>query len=525
MNFSDLLKELETKHKITALRTDEFYSDEIYLWVKPEDFLKVCEFMHKKLSVSISTFFARDNRFKQEGFGLYCVFLAQLLRKWVLVCVDINAERPRFDSLSKAIYSASFFEREIKEMFGIEPAGNPDLRGMRLHEEVWSAGNYPLRKDFKAPEKTGDTRVGYSFIRGEGEGIFEVPVGPVHAGIIGPGHFRFSVAGEPIINLEPRLGFTHRGAEKLFEGRGAEAVNLAECVSGDAAFAHSLAFCQAVEKIFSIEVPLRARYLRAICLELERMYNHASDIGGIAVDVGFSFPAACAAMLKEAIQALNFRLTGSRFLKGFNLCGGVSKNWDDQMIRSARDSLQAIQRDFKRLVNILNSSVSFMDRVDSTGVLKKKTAEDLGITGLPARASGVNFDLRKDFLGLYEIVRFKISLENTGDVLARLRVRIAEFEESIRLIGEFIDKMPQGGVVNNNFSPKPGCALGYCEGWRGPVLYWLAVDNQGKIERCKITDASFLNWQGLAYCVLGDIVPDFPVCNKSFDLSYSGTDL
>lgn len=177
------------------------------------------------------------------------------------------------------------------------------------------------------------------------------------------------------------------------------------------------------------------------------------------------------------------------------------------------------------MVDILNSSVSFMDRVDGTGILKKKTAQDLGISGLAGRACGINSDLRKDFLGLYEIAGFKLCAEASGDVLARLRVRVSEFKESLRLIEEFLDKLPAGEILNRNFSPKAGCGLGYCEGWRGPVLYWLETGDSGKIQRCKITDSSFANWQGLAYCVLGDIIPDFPACNKSFDLSYSGTDL
>ncbi len=525
MNFQDLLAGLKTKHNITVFKVEEFYSDEVYLWVNLEDFRAACEFFNKNLSVPASAFFGQDKREKKEGFSLYCVFLARVLRKWLFVCVNISPDQPQFDSLSRSIYSAGLFEREIKEMFGIEPNGNPDQRCLRLHEEVWPAGNYPLRKDFQAPEKTGSTQAEYVFTQGEGEGIFEVPVGPVHAGVIGPGHFRFSVAGEPIINLEIRLGFTHRGAEKLFEGKSNEAINLAECISGDAAFGHSLAFVQALEKIFKVEVPLRASYIRAICLELERMYNHSNDIGGIAVDVGFSFPAACAALIKESIQALNSKLTGSRFLKRMNVCGGLQNDFGLAQIKLLEDSIKTIHADFKRLVEILNSSVSFMDRIDGTGVLKKKTAQDLGISGLAARACGINFDLRKDFLGLYEIVGFKLCSETSGDVLARLRVRIAEFEESLCLIKGFLDKLPAGEIFNPGFLPQAGFGLGYCEGWRGPILYWLETDNNGKIQRCKITDSSFANWQGLAYCVLGDILPDFPVCNKSFDLSYSGTDL
>jgi Ni,Fe-hydrogenase III large subunit len=394
-----------------------------------------------------------------------------------------------------------------------------------LHEEVWPAQCFPLRKDFKPPVEIAPSLLHYGFTRGEGDGVFEVPVGPVHAGIIGPGHFRFSVAGEPIINLEIRLGFTHRGVEKLFEGKGGDAVSLAECVAGDSAVAHSAAFCQSLEKIYKLAVPLRARYIRAICLELERMYNHAGDIGGIAVDVGFSFPAAQAALIKEKIQALNRNIFGHRFLKGVLCCGGVSKDIDDAGVRELVQTLKAVKKDFEGLSRILYASVSFMDRVDTTGVLKRKTAEDLGVTGVAARGSGLYSDLRRDFSDMYEIARFKIAHETNGDVLARLRVRLFEFEESIRLINEFVHNLPASGIRSGAPAAQQGFALGFVEGWRGPVLYWIETDGAGAIDRCKIVDPSFQNWQGLAYCVLGDIIPDFPVCNKSFDLSYSGNDL
>jgi len=525
MNYRDVLAELKTDHNISWLKAEEMYEDEVYLWVGAGDFKAAVGFMSKKLSSPVSMLFAQDRRDRSEGFAVYCAFMSAPLKKWLFVCVSINGDSPRFDSLSNVVHSASLFEREIREMFGIEPAGNADGRRLRLHEEVWPADCFPLRKDFKAPAQIHPQQLHYGFIRGEGDGIFEIPVGPVHAGIIGPGHFRFSVAGEPIINLELRLGFSHRGVEKLFEGKDSHAVRLAECVSGDSVIAHSSAFCRALEKIYKVVVPLRARYIRAICLELERMYNHAGGIGGIALDVGFSFSSALAAIIKEKIQSLNRTISGHRFLKGVLCCGGVLQDIGDDKSRVLLETLRSVERDFNELAGILNSSVSFMDRVDTTGVLKRKTAEDLGVTGVAARASGLQIDLRRDFSDIYEIARFRMPHETGGDVLARLRVRFFEFGESIRLIREFVQNLPQGGLRSAEIQAQPGFALGYAEGWRGPVLYWIETGGTGAIDRCKIVDPSFLNWQGLAYCVLGDIVPDFPVCNKSFDLSYSGNDL
>lgn len=525
MDFREMLAQLKQKHNISALSVEEPYQDETYVWVDNRDFRATAVFVHKQLRAPLSMMFCQDRRAAGCGFAVLCAFLCASLKKWLFVCASISDQDPRFDSLSSVVYSAGLFEREIREMFGIEPCGNSDARRLRLHEENWPAGFFPLRKDFRPPAAAAAQGTQYGFTRVEGEGVFEVPVGPVHAGVIGPGHFRFSSAGEPVINLEIRLGFAHRGAEKLFEGRHRDAVNLAECVAGDSAVGHALAFCNAMEKIYKTTVPLRAVYIRAICLELERMYNHAGDIGGIAVDVGFTFPSAFCALIKEKIQALNRDLFGHRFLKGVLCCGGVAKDLDDERIRLLKSSLKDIGRDFAELKRILHASASFIDRVDTTGVLKRKTAEDLGVSGVAARASGLNTDLRRVFNGIYEIARFRISTESAGDTRARLHVRIAEFEESIRLITEFVHNLPSGSVRNEAIAPQAGVALGYAEGWRGPVLYWIAARTDGAIDRCKVVDPSFLNWQGLAYCVLGEIIPDFPVCNKSFDLSYSGSDL
>jgi len=507
-----------------AISVLQDYPDEICIKVSPKVFKDVCLVLHKLLPSPVMMLFAIDERIKANKFEIKCVFMNVKEGQWVIVSMDIPQENPCFDSLAKSIHSATLFEREIWEMFGIEPKGNPDLRRLNLHDEVWSQGNYPLRKDFN--KIFGQTLGEYKFGKVEGEGVFEVPVGPVHAGIIGPGHFRFSVAGEPIINLEIRLGFTHRGVEKLFEGKSySGAIKLSECISGNSSFAHSLAFTQALEKIFGTSIPAKTAILRAIFLELERMYNHVNDIGGIAVDVGFSFPAAYASIIKEAILQLNEKLTASRYLKNVNTIGRVLTEIDEVKKRMLLESLEKIKYDFNELVKILNSSVSFMDRVDTAGVLKRKTAEDLGVVGLAGRASGIPTDLRRYLPGVYKEVKFKMVMQESGDALARLKVRIFEFNESCRLIEEFTRKLAGSQNVNTHKELKQGSALGYVEGWRGPVLYWIQTDSAGLIERCKIVDPSFRNWQGLSYAVLGNIIPDFPLCNKSFGLSYSGNDL
>ncbi len=508
----------------TAVSVSEGHPDQLCIEVSLGVFRDTCIALHNLLSSPVMMLFAVDERRTTNKFRIRCVFLRAKRPQWVTVRSDIAGEAPCFESLAKSVHSASLFEREIWEMFGIEPKGSPDLRRLNLHDEVWPEGAYPLRKDFKGP--SGIAANEYKFVRVDGDGVFEVPVGPVHAGIIGPGHFRFSAAGEPIINLETRLGFTHRGVEKLFEGRPAdEAIKIAERVSGDSSFAHSLALARALEKIYGAKPDLQSEYARAVFLELERMYNHINDMGGMAVDVGFSFPAAFASIIKEAILRLNELLAGSRYLKGINTAGGILISIGEDKIAMLKKSLAAIEKDFDELSKMLNSSVSFMDRVDTTGVLRRKTAEDLGVLGLAGRASGIARDLREIFPGVYEEPKFKIAVERSGDCLARLKVRMSEFSESCRLVGYFAGRIGPAGTGHPRALPGQGEAMGYSEGWRGPVLYWVKTDVGGAIERCKIVDPSFHNWQALSYAVLGDIIPDFPLCNKSFDLSYSGNDL
>jgi Ni,Fe-hydrogenase III large subunit/Ni,Fe-hydrogenase III component G len=527
MDYNTILNEIKAESGMIPASISAPYEDEVYLAADKDDFNRLCLALHKKLNSPVMMFFAVDETKEKHLFRLYCVFEGIMCDKWLVVTTGIPEATPEYNSLSKQIYSATLFEREMKEMFGLIPLGNPDTRSLHLHEEVWPEGNYPLRKNFDKNNIKPEAKKHYVFKKTEGVGIFEVPVGPVHAGIIGPGHFRFSVAGEPIINLEPRLGFTHRGIEKLFENKyPAECLSLAERVSGDSSFSHSLAFCQAVEKINSIQVSLGMQYERCIFLELERMYNHASDIGGIALDVGFSFPAAYASIIKESILCLNETLTGSRYIKGVNIIGGVSQQLSGNNCTLLLETIPAILNDFRDLKDTLLSNASFMDRADGTGILKKKIAEDIGIVGVAAKASGIPRDLRKNFPVPYNGINFTPHQYTKGDVLARMQVRIEEFEESVKIIKQCVELLKTNEVIEiPDKAAKAGFALGYSEGWRGPVLYWIKLNESGLIDRCKIVDPSFHNWQGLSYAVLGNIIPDFPLCNKSFGLSYSGNDL
>jgi Ni,Fe-hydrogenase III large subunit/Ni,Fe-hydrogenase III component G len=505
---------------------DVVRENELYLHVKKRAFAAISHMVHTGYQAPLTAMFGSDDRARGGAFRVHAVFGVFDASAWVIVRADVTEAEPVYPSLSPVIYAAHLYEREIRDMFGLAAEGNPDLRRLALHENFPDI--HPLRKEFPWDAKLPRQKGSYAYMEIEGEGMFQVAVGPVHAGIIEPGHFRFSVAGEPVINLEIRLHYKHKGIEKLFETMDAAGgVMLAERVSGDSSAAHALAYAHAVEKAAGIEVPAYARSIRTVLLELERIYNHIADIGGMATDVGFSFAAAQAGILRERIMALNEKISGSRFLRGIACPGGVKKDLLPGYRDAIRDELKKTGADLSGLVEIMLGSATFMDRVEPTGVLQKDVARDLGVVGVPARASGLAHDARRDYPSeLYGSIDIKVPVYTTGDVFARWRVRVDEVFESMRIIGHVLEASHQGKLSAPVGPIKPyGSAFGYVEGWRGPVFCWVEFGEGNRIERCKVRDASFCNWPGLARAVPGEIVPDFPLCNKSFNLSYSGNDL
>jgi Ni,Fe-hydrogenase III large subunit len=361
-----------------------------------------------------------------------------------------------------------------------------------------------------------------------GEGVFHVPVGPVHAGIIEPGHFRFGAAGEPVLYLQLRLFYVHKGIEKRFERLPwRHGLFLAESISGDTAVGHALAYAHAVERLLGVEVPPRARHLRTVLLELERVYNHVADIGAIATDVAFTVPASRAQVLRERLVTIQERLFGSRLLRGTVALGGVKCELTLGRRKELLAHLSGLEREFLELVTLLIDSGTFTDRVDDTGILTARVARDLGVVGFAARASGVDIDLRRDHPhDAYSGFGFKVPLEQGGDVRARLMVRAREVEQSLSILQQALEGLPDGHVAVPlpESLPAATSALGWCEAWRGECLHWVQTDESGRIARVKITDPSFKNWPALVHAVPGNILPDFPVINKSFNLSYSGND-
>ena len=502
------------------------HESEIYLHLRDSDSRPAISILRAEQQARVAAVFAEDRRAAEGCYFVYHVIELPANPRFLLLATKIDANDPRFPSHSVDIPALNWQEREIQDMFGIQLDDHPNPRRVALHDN-WP-DVHPLRKDFDLttvlPEFEGERHV---YRPALGEGVFQIPVGPVHAGIIEPGHFSFAVAGEPILYLQLRMFYTHKGTEKLFEGMPLNrAVFLAESISGDSSFSHGTAFCQAVERAGSIEVPLLAARMRTVLLELERVYNHVADIGAIATDVGFAVANAHASRLREMLFALNEALTGNRLLRGMVRIGGVRRAWNDTQLSTLRLTVGDFAQEFERLVGLICTSNSTRDRLEHTGFLSPEKARDLGIVGVAGRASGVDLDVRRDHpYAAYRDLQVRPPVYQEGDVWHRMQVRIDEVRASLQMLVELSQDAMRGEAYNAVEHVPPGrCALSAVEGWRGEILHWIRVGEDNRLERCKIKDPSLNNWPALVEAVQGNIVPDFPVINKSFNLSYSGTD-
>jgi len=486
-------------------------------------------YANKNLSLKLIT--ATDERTENDCFKVWYVFAYPKENVFIVPFLELK-NITEFPSLSNVVHSAWSYEKKIKTFFGLNPIGHLDTRPIILHEN-WPVDVYPLRKDFAWNAHPQEAQGTYQFQKTEGEGIYEIPVGPIHAGIIEPGHFRFSVAGESIVYLESRLGYTHKGSEKLFETLSiGDKINLSEKISGDSSFSHSLAFCQTLEKLNNTVVPARARYLRVIYAELERLANHFGDIGAIMMDTGFNFGGAQGSRLREMLMQINERLTSSRFLRGVNTIGGVTKDIADSEKNKLRVELKDISQDFAEVMQVAENSTSLLNRLKGTGILSLATAQIHDATGVVGKAVGITKDARIDYLyaAYGELSLGEIITELEGDVYARFHVRVKEVYESIKIIVDALEKLPKGDINIQNKKivfTKNTFSISIVEGWRGEIVYFVTTDANGNISRVVPRDPSFINWAVLGEAGINNVVPDFPfpLINKSFNLSYSGNDL
>jgi Ni,Fe-hydrogenase III large subunit/Ni,Fe-hydrogenase III component G len=520
-----VLEQLEQEYP-GRIGAAESYPDQLYAGLAIADLPPIAGTLRSRHNARLVTVFAEDRVAPEQAFYNYYVFERPGDPRYLILRALIPAADPRFPSLASSLPSVNWQEREIQDWFGIAAEGHPNPRRVALHDH-WP-DVHPLLKSFRIgevlPAFEGEQHVYRPTL---GEGVFQIPVGPVHAGIIEPGHFNFAVAGEPILYLQLRMFYTHKGTEKLFEQLTVpRCVFLAESVSGDSAFSHGTAFCQAVETAGGAEVPFRAEVMRTILLELERIYNHVADIGAIAMDVGFVVANAHAGRVREMVLALNEELTGSRLLRGMVCVGGVRRDWSDGQLGVLRQTLETVEREFRDLVVLIRSSDSTRDRLERTGFLHPEKAAALGIVGVGGRASGVDLDVRRDHpYAAYRNLSCRVPVYREGDVLRRMQVRIDEAFESFEMIRDAAENLPSGPHRAPTRVIEPGrCALSAVEGWRGEIVYWVRTGAGNRIERCKVKDPSVNNWPALVEAVEGNIIADFPVINKSFNLSYSGTD-
>ena len=516
-----------------------------------EDIPELCLFVRDELRGTLATIVCSDERRISGAYVLrYAFGIGDGDDVFVIVTARVEqgspASPPVFPSVALRLPAATLYEREIKDMFGLMPEGNPDTRPLTLHEH-WPEGVFPLRKEFELRTKVPSAHDrGYAFLKVGGEGVTEIPVGPVHAGIIEPGHFRFSVLGETIVNLETRLFYTHRGVEKLAEDLKLDQVLLlSERISGDEAVANSSAYCQAVEKIAGVAPPPRALQIRAVCAELERIYNHVGTLAGLSTDVGFAYGAARLNILKERMMRLNEEVAGSRLLFGVNRLGGVGIDLNSDKSQLVKSTTDGVLDDFNRMVKLLRRDSSVMDRLRGTGAIGPNEAAEMGLVGVAARSSGLDVDTRRDHpYGAYgsitisphydtprHITEREVEMATRrGDVLGRFETRVEEVVNSVNMIDEVLwnlDSEPDLVVPVPREALKPfSHALGYAESHRGQTVHWVMVgDDPGAIFRYKVRTASFANWPAIESAVLNDIVADFPLVNKSLDLSYAGNDL
>jgi Ni,Fe-hydrogenase III large subunit/Ni,Fe-hydrogenase III component G len=442
--------------------------------------------------------------------------------------LKLNDAAQGFPDLAIAFPCAGRMQRAVADLSGIRAEGGRDDRPW-LDHGVWSPGSFPLQHE-PQPEAAAVSALpaDYPFVRVDGDGVHEIAVGPVHAGIIEPGHFRFSVVGEKVLRLEQHLGYTHKGIERRFtELMPLEGHRLAGRISGDTTVAYAWAYSMALESAWGGEVPERAAWLRALMLERERVANHLGDLGALGNDAALAFGLAQFSRLREDWLRLSKEIFGHRLMMDAIVPGGVAIDLTPAMRDRLCAQCDVIEREVRALRRVYDEHAGLQDRFVGTGRVTPQLAAQLGLTGLAGRASGQTADLRCDFpWPPYDRLKVAMAASSDGDVAARVTVRFEEAFESLRLIRAICSGLPDG-AAHTEMRPQASASLGagWVEGWRGEVFVALEIGSDGRIVRCHCHDPSWQNWPVLEHAIIGNIVPDFPLINKSFNLSYSGHDL
>jgi Ni,Fe-hydrogenase III large subunit len=441
-----------------------------------------------------------------------------------IAVISLDCPDGRFPSVAQLHPPALRLERAICDLHGLEPEAANDLRPWLDH------GRWGVRHPLGPAKPETATPTPYDFLPTEGESLHRIPVGPVHAGIIEPGHFRFTANGETVVRLEERLGYVHKGIESLMAGAPIDrAAALAGHVSGDSTVAYALAFARAVEAALGLEAPPRAVWLRALCTELERLANHFGDIGAVCNDASFTLMHAHCGILRERVLRAADACFGHRLMMGCVVPGGIAVDLDDGGASQLRSLIKEVRGRFPQLIEVYDNTASLQDRTVGTGILKPELARQYGCGGYIGRASGRGVDARRSpGYAPYDSLRFDVPVLDAGDVDARVWIRIREVEQSVGLVEQILAQLPDGPVqvpieATSLATRREGMAL--VEGFRGDVLAWVRIAGDGSVARCHLRDPSWFQWPLLEAVIEGNIVADFPLCNKSFNCSYSGHDL
>jgi len=502
-------------------------NDAVPAWsgqIAPEALVEICTQV-KNGGGRLVALWGSDERPQGNGFAIHVA----VINESGLVClhVPLAAEHPEYPDISHIFFAAGRMQRAVFDLVGIYAKQGRDHRKWLRHG-AWHGGSFPLRKDFVAKDNLAREADHYPFVQVEGQGVHEIPVGPVHAGIIEPGHFRFSVIGERVLRLEERLGYVHKGIEKRFEGMSVQqGARLAGRVSGDSTVAYAWAYAMAAESIATVMPPDRALWLRALLLERERVANHLGDLGYLGNDVALSFGFAQFWILKEQVLRNNAQLFGHRYLMDTIVPGGVAVDLDAEGKRAIEAECDLLEREVRLLRAIYDEHAGVQDRFIATGRVEPKLAAQLGLCGLAGRASAQAWDARVQFAcAPYDKLDVRMATHRNGDVAARVSVRFDELFESLRLQREILVNLI-GDDIRRPLEALPanGFGAGLVEGWRGEVLVAIHTDAHGNLARVHPHDPSWQNWPALEHAIMDNIVPDFPLINKSFNLSYSGHDL
>ena len=492
--------------------------------VDAQDLLSLCEQV-KHSGGKLAALWGSDETQREGNYALHVALVS--VAGMLVLTLPISLDKPKFPDLSEIFPAANRMQRSAADMLGLHPATGGDHRKWLRHA-AWPGNLHPLRKSFDISTHFPLEQDNYSFVQVTGNGVHEIAVGPVHAGTIEPGHFRFSVIGERVLKLEERLGYKHKGIEKLFEGMSLQqGAKLAGRISGDTTVGYAWAYAQAVESVTGTTPPPRALWLRALFLELERLLNHLGDLGYLGNDAALAFGFSQFWILKENLLRMTGDLFGHRYLMDRIVPGGVTCDLDNAGLMRIAETLNHIKHETDILKDIYDEHAGMQDRFLTTGHVAADLAAKLGLTGMAGRASGQAWDARAQFPCIpYDQLDVNMATHRNGDVAARVTMRFEEITESIRLIRLILEKLPESELSANLGNAKEGSlGIGWVEGWRGEIMLALHVGKDNTIYRLHPHDPSWQNWPVLEHAIMDNIVPDFPLINKSFNLSYSGVDL